>query len=249
MHKFLLHIGFLLFCVVTNAASNNNLFNNAVAAYKNNNFEKAIALNETLLTNGCKTATVYFNLGNAYFKNGNLGKAILCYERAERLAPNDEDVLHNLTFARLKTIDKVDVSKPFGMEALLKNTLSVLSSSAWGWLSIALLWLTFGLAVLFLFLSHHRGILLFGGCCSALLSCCFFFASKKQFAIENKCSSAIITQSQSFIKSAPDDSSTDLFQLHEGAKVLILDKVENYWKVKIADGRVGWMLRDEATSI
>jgi SH3-like domain-containing protein len=51
------------------------------------------------------------------------------------------------------------------------------------------------------------------------------------------------------VKSAPDDSSTDLFQLHEGTKVEILDKVENYWKVKIADGRVGWMLRDEATTI
>jgi uncharacterized protein YgiM (DUF1202 family) len=92
-------------------------------------------------------------------------------------------------------------------------------------------------------------LLLLGGCCCAFISSLSFLASKKQFSFENKCSSAIITQTQSYVKSAPDDSSTDLFQLHEGTKVEILDKVENYWKVKIADGRVGWMLRDEATTI
>jgi len=250
MLKSIFHIIFLLFsATLVNAESNSELFNKAVAAYKGNDFEKAITLNESLISKGCKTATLYFNLGNAYFKNGNIGKAMLNYERAERLAPNDEDIQHNLAFARLKTIDKVDPTKSFGAQAILKNTLSVLSSTSWCWISIALLWLTFGFALFFLFQNNHRGLLLFGGCCCAAISCITFFASKKQFSFENKCSSAIITQTQSYVKSAPDDSSTDLFQLHEGTKVEILDKVENYWKVKIADGRVGWMLRDEATTI
>jgi tetratricopeptide (TPR) repeat protein len=140
----------LLFsATLVNAESNSELFNKAVAAYKGNDFEKAITLNESLIGKGCKTATIYFNLGNAYFKNGNIGKAMLNYERAERLAPNDEDIQHNLAFARLKTIDKVDPTKSFGAQAILKNTLSVLSSTSWCWISIALLWLTFGFALFF----------------------------------------------------------------------------------------------------
>ena len=159
MLKSVFYLIFLLFsATLVNAESNSDLFNNAVAAYKGNDFEKAIVLNESLIDKGCKTATIYFNLGNAYFKNGNIGKAMLNDERAERLGPNDEDIQHNITFARLKTIDKVDPTKSFGAQAVLKNTLSVLSSTSWCWISLALLWLTFRFALFFLFQNNHRGL-------------------------------------------------------------------------------------------
>jgi len=245
----LLYILSLLCSCILHAQTPQQIFAEANEAYKNDDYKKAIQLNESLVTKGKKTATVYYNLANAYFKNGNLGKAILNYERAGYLAPTDEDVKHNLSFARTKAIDKIQVVESFDINGYIKNLLSHFSSRTWALVSIGLLWLAFIGFLVYLFYANHRGKGFFVGVSFLIFSGFFLIAAQKQAAVERKCGYAIVTQESIYVKSAPDDSSTDIFQLHEGTKVQVLDRVDEFIKIKIVDGRVGWINRDEATRI
>ena len=89
------------------AQSTTQLYTSANSLYKNKQFEQATVAYEKILMQGYRTPEVYYNLGNSYFKLHNNGKAILNFERAQKLAPDDEDIAHNLKLAQLKTTDKL----------------------------------------------------------------------------------------------------------------------------------------------
>ena len=90
--------------------SADELWTEAERAYREGEFAEAVVAYEAIIAQGMESAELYYNLGNAYFKQNNLGRSILFYNRAQLLNPSDEDVRHNLMYARTKTKDNIQLS-------------------------------------------------------------------------------------------------------------------------------------------
>ncbi|HEY0262577.1 MAG TPA: tetratricopeptide repeat protein [Chitinophagales bacterium] len=244
MRNFIFIVFSLLFCAALRAENAAALFAQANAAYQKNDFSTAILKYEKLVAQKNNSAMIYYDLGNAYFKSGNLAQAILNYERAERLDKFDEDIHHNLEYARKKTVDQME-SQPI----ISEKVFGVLSAFSWKILALALVWFGFAGFVLFLFVPNLKNTGAYLGVTFLLFAGITFWFGKEQGSYELKCHFRIVTNAEAYVKSSPDDSSTDLFLLHEGAKVQVFDEVGNYQKIRIADGRVGWVLKSESTKI
>lgn len=221
-------------------AESSDLFAKANATYQAKNFEEAAKLYEELLPQQKSSADLYYNLGNCYFKMNLLGKSILNYERALSLSPDDEDVQHNLALARSKTIDRVQPVPQLGIVKTWKNMLGYFSASGWGWLAVASVWMSLILGAIYLFLFPKAGIRSLG-IGAMILSLLFVSpAFTKQKSLDHSREAVIVAPSANG-KSAPDENANDIFVIHEGLKVQVLDKVGDFYKIKLADGKVGWL--------
>jgi len=218
-------------------------FKDANDYYKKNKYNEAIAEYNEILDKGYESADLYYNLGNAYFKAGKIADAILFYERAKRIAPEDEDIDFNLRIANLKIVDKFnEVPKLFFIE-WYENIYGMFSSDTWAVMIIVFSSLTFALLLGYFLIWNilARKLFFFGAGISLLLAIACILFALEQNKIEETRDSAIIFSPSVYIKSSPDNTSTDLFILHEGAKVKILDEVGSWKKIRIADGNVGWL--------
>jgi len=232
---------FLFLALVSSVfAKTEKLFEEANNAYKDENYQTAAEKYEQLVKGCKKMAGVYFNLGNAYFKNDEIGKAILSYERAKRIAPDDEDIAHNLAYARSFVKDKISTQAD-PISKFRQKVFGIFSSFTWAVSAIGLIWLSLIFYVLYLFVYNFRRATFFLGTVCFLFSLIFFFSGRQQEAIEEKCGFGIVTIGKIFVKSAPDNNAADLFVLHEGTEVSILDRVDGYSKIRLADGQVGWL--------
>jgi tetratricopeptide (TPR) repeat protein len=226
-------------------------FEQANQAYRSAAFEQAVTIYERILSTGQESASLYYNLGNAYFKLQNMPGAILNYERALRLAPGDEDVRYNLRLANLRVIDKIEPVPELFFVEWWNGVLSLFSSSGWGAAAIALLWCAAFAAGLMLatrsFLVQRVMLVLVllalsvGGLALA--------AAFQRSHLEGVGHGAIVFAASVPVKSAPDQKGTDLFVLHEGVKVELLDEVGVWRKIRLADGKVGWMPLEAMTVI
>src|SRR5438128_179895 len=113
----------------------------ANALYKAGSYEEAAASYEKILAQGYRTADVYYNLGNCFYKLKENGKAILNYERARKLAPDDEDIAHNLKIAQLKTLDKVQPVPQLAITTAWNNFTTSQTSKGWSYFAVAFMWL------------------------------------------------------------------------------------------------------------
>lgn len=232
----------LLACVLLPA--NASLKTEADKAYQENNFKEAIEKYEAILESGQESADIYYNLGNSYYKDKEIAKAVLNYERALLLSPGDDDIRFNLEMAKSKTIDKVVPKSEIFVISWVSSIRDLMSESSWAAFAVIcfILFLLgisayifgskmvikktgFSLAVIFLVLTVVSNL----------------FADSQKDKLVNR-SSAIVMQSSVTVKSTPDDSGTDLFVLHEGTKVYINDNSMKGWKeVSLEDGTRGWV--------
>jgi tetratricopeptide (TPR) repeat protein len=195
------------------------------------------------------SAILNFNIGNVYFKKGELAMSIASYERAKRFKPTDEDIQHNLLFAKAKTVDKIEKQNHTLGTIVFSQASSFLSSYQWTITSIVCCWLAAGSFMLFLFSAGWKKIGFYLGVVLALCSVLFLGIGKNVFSIENKCNSGVIAVEKVFIKSAPDNNASDLFLLHEGTEVLLLDQVDGYAKIRLDDGKTGWLPQQDILAI
>lgn len=221
-------------------------FEQANAAYNAGSYDSAIMLYDKVLQTDLESVPLYFNMGNTYYKIREYPMAIYYYEKALKLDPSNEDVKTNLAIANLAIVDKIEeVPQSFivkGWNGLRRS----LSGEQWTFLSIV----AFGLLLFsaFLFLRSRRMGLRKLGFFSGLLMLVVFVMSvlfaaqlKKAALSEDQ---AIVMASTVTVKSTPNEASVDLFVLHEGTKVEILDHADGWNKIKIANGSIGW-LQDE----
>jgi tetratricopeptide (TPR) repeat protein len=241
----------LVLLTATNAfaTSGKKIFDKANNAYKNQNYEIAISNYEKLIKSGTHSADIYFNLGNAYFKTNQIGKAILNYERAKNLKPEEEDIQHNLAFAKSFLRDKIIVQNPGIIQKFKSQFLGALSALNWSITGIVMIWVALLLMALYLFASNFRRLFFFSGSFLFIASLLFFFMGRQQAAVEIKCGYGIVTLAKAFVKSAPSNDAADIFMLHEGTEVKILDRVDGFSKIRIADGQVGWADMDAIAAI
>ena len=221
-----------------------SLWKAGVEAYSASQWRQAVSDWSDLAATGLRSKELYFNLGNAYFKAGEIAPAILNYERALRLDPSDSDVRYNLEFARAQTQDRIDEVPEFILKTWTRKLSYLLSSNAWAGLSLFLLALTLGLILLFLLgpTVNARRTGFFTGIVTLLLTLmCWGFARSLKSTAERH-DDAIVMRPVSSVTSSPSsDAAKSLFILHEGTKVKVLDEVSGYTDIELADGRRGWI--------
>ncbi|MDR0814156.1 MAG: tetratricopeptide repeat protein [Bacteroidales bacterium] len=225
------------------ASEMDSTLNRAALLYQQNEFTEATRLYQTLVDSGWTSATLYYNMGNACFKNHDVKSAILYYERAKRLAPNDEDLDWNLQLTRSLIFDKVEAVPELFFITWGKNLRDLFSVRAWSWLSISFFIASLLMALGFLFLRklNLKRIAFSVGVVTFLLCIGSFTFGFLQKANVERIDEAIVFVPSVTLKSSPDDSGNNLFILHEGVKVYITDRVGDWCEVRIADGNKGWM--------
>ncbi len=215
----------------------------ADSAYTQERYQKAAQLYEQLLKKGV-SSELYYNLGNSYYRMDNMTKAVLNYERALLLSPGDGDIRFNLQMARAKTIDKIVPESEMFFVTWYRSLVNLQSVDAWARLALISLVLAIILALAYLFANAIwlRKVGFFGGFFFVLLFLFSnLFAWQQKKALIHR-SGAIIIRSAVNVKSTPSSHGTDLFILHEGTKVNITDDTMRGWKkIRVADGKEGWL--------
>ena len=243
MKRNILFLILSVFALLTNAASPAEMKTLADSAYARADYETAVKLYGKLAEQNM-TADVCYNLGCAYYRVEDIVHSVLWFERALKLNPSDKEVLFNLEMARAKTIDKIIPQHEFILFTYFHQVTNWFSLRTWTTLalfgfvlmlvcllvfwasdSISVRKLTFSLAVILLLLTVLSNV-----------------CALKQKDFKHTHTSGIITAPAVTVKSTPADNGNDLFVLHEGSKVEILDSSLKEWcEVSIEDGKVGWI--------
>ena len=218
-----------------------SLFAQANAQYAEGNYEQAAEQYQQVLAED-PSAEVYYNLGNAYFKQGELAQSILAYDLALRLKPSIKDAKHNLQFAQSRIIDNIDDTQSFFLSTWLKAVRNALNQNAWIALSISLFILTL---LGFFFFAFSRTIWLrktafYTSVVALLVSICACANAGSLHKRDTQRADAIITQGIVNAKASPDRSGTDLFTIHEGTKVKITDVIGEWCCIQVGNN-IGWM--------
>ena len=240
---------FLLLIVanVVTAQNASDSFTSANNLYKTEKFEEAIQLYQKIETEGFISSELYYNLGNSYYKLNKVGPSIYYFEKSLKLNPLNEDVKNNLVFAKRLALDNIEELPNTIFQKFNKNFLQKLSYNQWAISAIifsvlgSLLFLIFYFATTpskkrFYFAASSSSLILLAF--SLLITYNQYFASKN-----NK--EAIIFVEKTEVRNAPTLNSEEVFTLHEGTKVLVLDSVDDWKKIKLSDGKLGWIIADE----
>lgn len=225
-----------------------SLWTAGVQAYTDGKFSDASAAWTSIEESGQKSATLYYNLGNAWFKQANYPKAILNYERALRLDPSYSDARYNLEFTSNFVQDKIEPVPEFILKSVARKVCYVMGSNAWAVIFLVLLAAALVMGLLFLLGSSvgKRRAGFYCGIVLLLLSAGALSFSIWQKSDSVKTDTAIVMSPVSSVKSSPSSgSSKDLFVIHEGTKVTILDEVGSWKNIALADGRQGWITSNE----
>lgn len=239
------HILILLVALIASVPSiaNTELQVRAEKAYSEKKYKEAITAYQSILKEGAVSYKLYYNLGNAYYKNNELGKAIYNYELANKLKPNNEDIKTNLRIANEKTLDDIESKENFFLGALKSGLVNSLSTAGWAWLSIGSLIGCFALALLF-FISKNIALKRLGFFVSILCLISFIGSMVLGYAaLNNKLQTkfAIITIRETKIYEEPNTASESKFSLHEGTKVKVLETNPDWTNIKLENGNEGWV--------
>ena len=221
-----------------------SLWTAGVQAYTDGKFSDASEVWTSIEKSGQKSATLYYNLGNAWFKQGNYPKAILYYERALRFDPSYSDARYNLEFTNNFVQDKIEPVPEFILKSVARKVCYLMGSNAWAVIFLALLAAALMMGLLFLLgvSAGKRRAGFYCGIALLLLSAGALSFSIWQKSDSEKADTAIVMSPVSSVKSSPSSgSSKDLFVIHEGTKVTILDEVGTWKNISLADGRQGWI--------
>lgn len=221
-----------------------SLWNDANAAYAEGRWDAAVSGYEMISDMGLESAALYCNTGNAYAKSGNVPMAILYYERALKADPSYGDAAYNLALMNSRIQDRIDPVPEFFLKKWLSAISYIMNSDAWAIVSLVLLGLTLAMFLLFLLapsVAGRRTGFFIGLVLLVFMSFAlgFSISQKKTYMNADK---AIVMRPVVSVKSSPStESSKDLFILHEGTKVTVLDQVGTWNNISLADGRQGWL--------
>lgn len=233
------------------AQSPEQIFEQANQLYQSNKFIEARDAYESVARNGFVSGELYYNLANAYYKIGDVGKAILNYERALRFMPNDDDLKHNLQLANLMLTDKIDPTPRLFLWDYWDSIKAAFSLNTLTWMCYAVFVLLIGsVCVIVLARTYQlRRLGLFGGSTSTAILILFIILLVGKIGEVHRADAAVVTAKITTVKNSPDAKSSDAFVLHCGVKLTITDSVNEWMKIRLADGKVGWMEKSDAEVI
>jgi tetratricopeptide (TPR) repeat protein len=220
-----------------------SLFKKGNELYGKGNYKAAADTYEKILKEEGIAPEIYYNLGNAYYKLNETGLSILNYERALRLSPNYENARVNLELAQLRVIDNVHQISSFFVLRWFESAINLFTTNQWLYISVILFVLTITFILTFIYSysaafrrgSFYIALILF---IFSMTSVTFSYV-KKNVIDERK--EAILMTGSVTVKSSPDKSGTNLFQIHEGIKVRIQSSLGDWTEIKLGNGNVGWI--------
>jgi tetratricopeptide (TPR) repeat protein len=225
------------------SAQTDSLLVGGQAAYAKGDYAQAADFYKRAIAAHGESAEVYYNLGNAYYKANQIAPAILAYERALLIDPGDADIRFNLNMARQRTVDKIEPVGEFFLSRWLGDVQDMGAADSWAKLGLAAFLLMLACLAVFFF-AKRRLPKQIGA--YALLPLLVIVVMANVFAHDQKAKrlrhdAAIVFAPTVSVKSSPNESGTDLFVLHEGAKVAIKSSLGDWREIRLADGNVGWM--------
>ena len=220
-------------------------------AYTESEFDKAIESYERVISSGYSASELYYNLGNAYYRNMDYKSAILNYERALLLSPDDENIITNLEFARNHIQDRIEIIPKFFLLRWIDSFVNIFPAKSWAVISITAFILFLILAVVFLFSRNIalRKLAFTFSVVVLFVSASSFYGGAAQNKKQTNHDEAIVFSPSVTVKSAPTSSGTDLFIIHEGLKVKILDTTNGWKEIRLSDGKIGWLQEDAIVAI
>jgi len=237
----------LLLSVSTLAQSADSLFVQANKLYQQEQYAEAINLYEQIASFDLESDDLYFNMGNAYYKTNQVAPAIYNFEKALLLNPNHSDASYNLNFAKRMALDNIEALPKSIGQKFSESVIQKFNYNTWAYIAVLFSFLTAILFLLYHF-SYSSGRKRFYFISS--IFCVFIAIITIIFAYTNfdhlkTYKTAIVFAEQSSVKSAPTASGEISFELHEGTKVQLLESLDGYKKIKIADGKTGWIAEDD----
>lgn len=241
---------FFLLLIIANSVTAQNvdsLFESANDLYKNGKFNEAIELYKQVESEKLVSSELYYNLGNSYYKLNKVGPSIYYYEKALKLNPLNEDVKNNLVFAKRLALDNIEVLPKTILQKFNVNYLQKLSYNQWAIVVIVFSILGSLLFLLFYFAEGpaKKRFYFTTSSISFILLIASLFITYNQYSFAIKTKEAIVFAEKTEVRNAPTLNSEEVFTLHEGTKVFVLDAVDNWKKIKLADGKLGWIIADE----
>ncbi len=227
------------------------IFEKANKAYRNAYYEEALSAYHQIDSLGWQSAELYYNLGNTYYKLNQVAPSIFYFEKALLLDPNNEDIKQNLAFAQRMTIDAFEVLPKSIFQKINERIIYPVHYNTWAWVSIVLAFM-----VSFFFLSYYfstatnkkRLFFIISLVSTGLFLLSMSFVIKaKHFDNHNK--PAIVFSAVVSVKSEPSLNASESFELHEGTKVQIVETIDDWSKIKLADGKIGWLKSETLKNI
>lgn len=224
-----------------------SLFVQANKSYQQEDYLNALEMYMEIENQNVVSGELFYNMANVYYKTNKVAHAIYYYNKALSIEPNNKDILFNLEFAKRMTLDNIEelpksVSQKFREFVVLKFTYNT-----WAIISVSFAFL-FALLFLLYHFSYSTGLkriyFITSGITIILVSLSLLF-SYQNYRYVTSTRMAIIFVQQSQVKSAPTKSSEVNFELHEGTKVFVLESLDNWVKIKIADGKMGWIEEED----
>jgi len=242
---------FYLFLLASQIFYGQNGFEKGNASYQKGKYEEAVASYESVLHSKKESADLYFNIANCYYKLSKVAPAIYYYEKALVLNPNDHEIQNNLAFAHKMTIDEIKIVPKVGFEKLLRDFTAAFHYNTWAWITVTLsgFFLLFFIGYYFSQYTLSKRIFFIGMFALIfliLLSVSAAIFEKAHYLNERP---AIVFAEVAQVKSEPKTSSSDVFVLHEGAKVFLHEALENWIKVELTDGSEGWIESSAVKSV
>jgi tetratricopeptide (TPR) repeat protein len=218
-------------------------FEKGNALYQKGNYNEAITEYENVLASKKQSSELYFNLANCYYKLNKVAPAIYNYEKALVLCPTDSEIRNNLHFAQKLTIDEIKEVPKVGFEKLLRDFTAAFHYDFWAWISVgfAILFLLFFIGYYFSQTTLSKRIFFIGmfvivfAIVISVLSALF---EKSHYESERP---AIVFAEVTAVKGEPKANGSDVFVLHEGAKVFVLEVLDDWKKIQLTDGTEGWI--------
>lgn len=241
MKKLFLILAFLLSTV--SFGQNNALFEQGKDLYKAEKYQEAISVWMKILNNEVHSPELYFNLGNAHYKMSNVGPSIYYYEKALQLSPNDSEIKNNLAFAQNATVDAIEPLPTTIFKKWYITISEILAYDSWAKVSIIISLSAIVLFLLYYFSYSERKKRLFF-VSSLSLFFVLFISIAMTYTTYNeamKKNPAIIFAESSEVRSEPNLGSETAFTLHEGTKVQITIKEDDWARISLVDGKDGWI--------
>ena len=255
MKRILKHILFLTlvaFSIQASAINPDSLIVRANRAYDHQQYDSAVNMYNRVLKLGLVSPKLYFNLGDAYFRKKDMPSAILYYEKAKKLDPNNADIQYNLNLANTMIPDKIEKVPEMFLKRWWNYFYDLFNANTWAVLSLvsfALFVFLPGVFILSPGRRTRRELSFFLGVFMLVASfVAFGLASQKAYYSQHH-SEAIIFTPTITAKSSPTPNSVDLFVIHQGTKVRLLDEVDGWKKIKLQNGSIGWLPKQSMKEI
>ena len=234
---------FLCLFSVFGFSQNDTAFEEANALYNQGKYAEAIDSYESILDSNEHSAELYFNLGNANYKLNNIAPSVYYFEKALQLRPKDKEILNNLAFAKNMTIDAIDKVPEVGFSRISKNIVKTMSADAWAKMAIGgvMLFVLLFLMYHFAYATARKRIAFIVSICGLLVACFSIIMAFQKAHLDKRDNPAIVFAQESRVKADPNKTSEEVFRLHEGTKVQVMEAYEDWNKIMLSDNSIGWI--------